>query len=92
MSTESLEMRFELIKGPFDRLSKIILILVGRNLAEVTVEEMNILLSTLRVSFPRNLTSLSNEGFCFSDLLCSFTMDHRYILLLCLRLLQRGNP
>lgn len=85
-------MRFELFKVLFDRLSKIILILVGRNLAEVTVEEMNVLLSTLRVSFPRNLTCLSNEGFCFSDLLRSFAMGHRYILLLCLRLLQRGDP
>lgn len=92
MSPESLEQRFELIQVLFDRLSKIILILVGRNLAEVTVEEMNVLLSTSRVFFSRNLTSLSNEGFCSGDLLNSFTMGHRYIPLLCIRLLQRGDP
>lgn len=52
----------------FDGLSKIILVLVSGNLAEVTGEEIHGLLPTFRVSFLRNLTSLSNEAFCFHDL------------------------
>ena len=70
--------------GLLDGLSKIILALVSRNLAEVTVEAINSLLLTLKVFFLRNLASLSQEGTCLSDLCISFTADHRYVLLFCI--------